>query len=146
MTNVRIESVLYRRRWKVSIVRRRMLAAHTPSSWAVTARIARLAQTVCKQLSVSGGSQKFATSASRVPTTGNGTHGAKTGRLCGLCVLHEGVPVASSDAQDGDLLTEADVERFAKSGERRLRLSVGTIVTPLAASRAAELGIEIDRG
>ncbi|MBW1808137.1 MAG: hypothetical protein JRJ87_08055 [Deltaproteobacteria bacterium] len=41
------------------------------------------------------------------------------------------------------LLTEQDVEKLAAMGERRLRLASKTIVTPLAASRAAELGVEI---
>jgi len=43
----------------------------------------------------------------------------------------------------GDLLTEEDVERLAAEGERKLTLSSRTVVTPLAASRAAELGIEL---
>jgi len=43
----------------------------------------------------------------------------------------------------GQLLTEADVERIRASGETRLALAARTIVTPLARSRAAELGLEL---
>jgi hypothetical protein len=43
----------------------------------------------------------------------------------------------------GTLLTEQDVEKLAAMGERRLRLASKTIITPLAASRAAELGVEL---
>ncbi len=42
-----------------------------------------------------------------------------------------------------ELLCEADVERLAASGQDRLVLSGSTIVTPLARSRAAELGLEL---
>ena len=45
----------------------------------------------------------------------------------------------------GDLVTEADVTALADAGERRLVLPPRAIVTPLAASRAAELGLEIAR-
>ena len=41
------------------------------------------------------------------------------------------------------LLTEVDVERLFESGERRLVLSARTLVTPLARSRAATLGLEL---
>ena len=43
----------------------------------------------------------------------------------------------------GQLLTEADVERIRASGETRLALAARTIVTPLARSRAVELGLEL---
>jgi hypothetical protein len=49
----------------------------------------------------------------------------------------------------GGLVTEADVEQLAADGPRRLSLAAGTIVTPLARSRASELGlelIEVERG
>ncbi|RME21629.1 MAG: hypothetical protein D6806_14395 [Deltaproteobacteria bacterium] len=41
------------------------------------------------------------------------------------------------------LLTEEEVERLAAEGHRTLVLEAGTIVTPLAKSRAAELGLEL---
>ncbi len=41
------------------------------------------------------------------------------------------------------LVTEADVEQLAADGPRRLALAPGTIVTPLARSRAGELGLEL---
>lgn len=41
------------------------------------------------------------------------------------------------------LVTEADVEQLAADGPRRLSLAPGTIVTPLARSRAGELGLEL---
>jgi hypothetical protein len=43
----------------------------------------------------------------------------------------------------GGLVTEQDVERLAREGENLITLSEGTIVTPLAASRAHDLGIEL---
>jgi hypothetical protein len=43
----------------------------------------------------------------------------------------------------GGLLTEADVVRLREAGETRLVLPPRTIVTPLARSRAAELGLEL---
>ncbi len=43
----------------------------------------------------------------------------------------------------GQLLTEADVEKLRAAGETRLVLAARTIVTPLARSRAAELGLEL---
>jgi hypothetical protein len=43
----------------------------------------------------------------------------------------------------GGLVTEADVEQLVAEGERRLVLPPQTIVTPLARSRATELGLEI---
>ena len=46
----------------------------------------------------------------------------------------------------GGLVTEADVEAFAAGGGRRVDLPVRTIVTPLALSRAAELGVELKKG
>lgn len=45
----------------------------------------------------------------------------------------------------GGLLTEADVERLVAAGERRLKLSRRTAVTPLARSRANELGLVLER-
>lgn len=45
----------------------------------------------------------------------------------------------------GGLVSEADIERAAAEGQRGLRLPAGTLVTPLALSRAAELGIELTR-
>ncbi|NMB73837.1 MAG: hypothetical protein GYA21_01755 [Myxococcales bacterium] len=45
----------------------------------------------------------------------------------------------------GGLLTESDVERLFAAGERKLRLSRRTAVTPLARSRAAELGLILER-
>jgi hypothetical protein len=45
--------------------------------------------------------------------------------------------------ETGGLLTEADVERLVNAGERRLVLPRRTVVTPLALSRAFELGLEI---
>ena len=42
-----------------------------------------------------------------------------------------------------ELLCEADVEQLAASGQNRLVLSGSIIVTPLARSRAAELGLEL---
>ncbi len=41
------------------------------------------------------------------------------------------------------LVTEEDVEQSARAGDGRLTLPAGTIVTPMAASRARDLGIEI---
>ncbi|HUU01879.1 MAG TPA: hypothetical protein VM425_10580 [Myxococcota bacterium] len=41
------------------------------------------------------------------------------------------------------LVTEDDVEQLARAGERQLTLPAGTIVTPMAESRARDLGIEI---
>ena len=43
----------------------------------------------------------------------------------------------------GGLLSEEDVRRFWEAGERRLVLPPRTIVTPLARSRAAALGLEL---
>ncbi len=43
----------------------------------------------------------------------------------------------------GSLLTESDVEQIAASGERRLVLPDRCIVTPLAWSRAADLGLAL---
>ena len=43
----------------------------------------------------------------------------------------------------GTLLTEEDVRRLHQAGERRLVLGRRTLLTPLAKSRAAELGLEI---
>ncbi len=43
----------------------------------------------------------------------------------------------------GGLITEDDVEKLHDSGERRLVLSPRTIITPLARSRAAELGLDL---
>jgi hypothetical protein len=48
-------------------------------------------------------------------------------------------------AELGGLVTEAEVEALAARGERRVRLGRGCLVTPLAASRAAELGLELAR-
>lgn len=45
----------------------------------------------------------------------------------------------------GRLLTERDVEALAASGEKRLVLPAQSIVTPLALSRAVELGLELRR-
>lgn len=45
----------------------------------------------------------------------------------------------------GGLVSEADVGRLAAEGDKRVRLPAGTVVTPLAASRAAELGLELVR-
>jgi hypothetical protein len=41
------------------------------------------------------------------------------------------------------LLTEADVERLASAGQRRVVLGINTIVTPLARSRAGALSLEL---
>lgn len=46
----------------------------------------------------------------------------------------------------GGLLTERDVEEIAASGELRVVLAEGAIVTPLAWGRARELKLEIIRG
>jgi hypothetical protein len=43
----------------------------------------------------------------------------------------------------GGLLSEDDVRRLHAAGERRLVLPPRTIVTPLARSRAAALGLEL---
>ncbi|NMC72354.1 MAG: hypothetical protein GYA57_20155, partial [Myxococcales bacterium] len=43
----------------------------------------------------------------------------------------------------GGLLAEEDVRRLWEAGERRLVLPPRTIVTPLARSRAAALGLEL---
>ncbi|HOX44009.1 MAG TPA: hypothetical protein PK668_10455 [Myxococcota bacterium] len=43
----------------------------------------------------------------------------------------------------GGLLGEADVEALHRAGERRVRLARGCLVTPLARTRAAELGLEL---
>jgi hypothetical protein len=43
----------------------------------------------------------------------------------------------------GGLVTEADVERLHAAGERRLVLQRHTVVTPLARSRAAALGLDL---
>jgi len=53
-------------------------------------------------------------------------------------------PGTAEQALQG-LLTEQAVESLAGQGQRRLLIARGTIVTPLAASRAAELGVEIVR-
>ncbi|MBI5501103.1 MAG: hypothetical protein HY907_12730 [Deltaproteobacteria bacterium] len=46
----------------------------------------------------------------------------------------------------GGLLTEADVVRLRDAGETRLALPPRTIVTPLARSKAAELGLALEEG
>jgi hypothetical protein len=56
----------------------------------------------------------------------------------------ERVPDTAARALGG-LLTESDVERLGAAGERRLRLARRTAVTPLARSRAAELGLLLER-
>ncbi len=43
------------------------------------------------------------------------------------------------------LVTEQDVENLVRAGHRELRLHPRTLVTPLAAGRAAELGLELLR-
>ncbi len=45
----------------------------------------------------------------------------------------------------GGLLTESDAELLFAAGERKIRLSRRTVVTPLARSRAAELGLILER-
>ena len=62
-----------------------------------------------------------------------------------LPVLFEKLRAAAGTLSQsiGTLLTEQDVEKLAAMGERRLRLAPKTIVTPLAASRAVELGVEL---
>ena len=40
-------------------------------------------------------------------------------------------------------MTESDVEQIAAGGERRLVLPVRCIITPLAWTRAADLGLEL---
>ena len=61
-----------------------------------------------------------------------------------------GAPLAGLEANQhswgralGGLLGEADVSRAAAEGMRELRLPAGTVVTPLAADRARELGLVI---
>jgi hypothetical protein len=44
-----------------------------------------------------------------------------------------------------ELLTEQDVENLFRAGHRELRLQAGTLVTPLAESKAAELGLRLLR-
>jgi hypothetical protein len=44
-----------------------------------------------------------------------------------------------------ELLTELDVENLFRAGHRELRLHEKTLVTPLAESRAAELGLSLLR-
>jgi hypothetical protein len=46
----------------------------------------------------------------------------------------------------GGLLTEADVVRLREAGETRLVLPPRTIVTPLARSKAVELGLSLEEG
>ncbi|MBI5487601.1 MAG: hypothetical protein HY905_09735 [Deltaproteobacteria bacterium] len=46
----------------------------------------------------------------------------------------------------GGLLTEAEVVRLREAGETRLVLAPHTIVTPLARSKAAELGLTLEEG
>ena len=64
----------------------------------------------------------------------------------------ESVLARTSDARAtvsravGGLLTEADVVRLRDAGETRLVLPPRTIVTPLARSRAAELGLVLVEG
>jgi hypothetical protein len=52
---------------------------------------------------------------------------------------------ASVNRTIGTLLTEVDVDRLAAAGERRVVLARRALVTPLAASRAAALGLEVVR-
>ncbi|MBU1070349.1 hypothetical protein KJ975_12345 [Myxococcota bacterium] len=44
-----------------------------------------------------------------------------------------------------ELLTEQDVENLFRAGHRELRLQAGTLVTPLAESKATELGLRLLR-
>ncbi len=55
---------------------------------------------------------------------------------------------AATSARDralGGLLTERDVEEAAAAGLRELRLSRGTMITPLARDRARELDVRIEQ-
>ena len=42
-----------------------------------------------------------------------------------------------------DVVTVEDVEAVRRSGSKQLQVAMGTIVTPLAAQRASEWGIEV---
>lgn len=50
---------------------------------------------------------------------------------------------AASRSGGRDVVTVEDVEAVRRSGEKLLGVAMGTIVTPLAAQRAAEWGIEV---
>ena len=47
--------------------------------------------------------------------------------------------------EEGGLLTEQDVEDLVRAGQKELRLHPKTLVTPLAQSKAAELGLRLVR-
>ncbi|MBN2498903.1 MAG: hypothetical protein JXR96_30210 [Deltaproteobacteria bacterium] len=66
----------------------------------------------------------------------------------GLPQLAERLARAQSPASRalGELVTESDVEAVYRSGLSQLVLTARAIVTPLARSRAAELGLEIVEG
>lgn len=50
---------------------------------------------------------------------------------------------ASAGRALGGLLSESAVEQLHRSGAKQITVTAGTLVTPLARSRAAELGIEL---
>jgi hypothetical protein len=54
-----------------------------------------------------------------------------------------GAPPISARSGGRDVVTVEDVEAVRRSGDKRLGLAMGTIVTPLAVQRAAEWGIEV---
>ena len=48
-----------------------------------------------------------------------------------------------ASARGRDVLTVEDLDAFARSGSRQLKVAPGTIVTPLARDKAQSMGIEV---
>ncbi len=70
--------------------------------------------------------------------------GCSCGGSCRVTAVGEDSP-AGPDRFPGRVLTEAGLESAMHVGQTVLTLSAGTIVTPLARDRAAEIGIELRR-